>query len=67
MLIYLDVCCFNRPFNDQSHLIVHLQTQAKFFVQEGIRSGQFDLVWSAILDLENAANPDIERNKAIAE
>ena len=67
MLIYLDLCCFNRPFDDQSQLLVHLQTQAKLFVQENIKTGQFDLVWSAILDLENAANPDIERSKAIAE
>jgi predicted nucleic acid-binding protein len=36
-------------------------------VQEGIRSAQFKLVWSAVLDLENAENPDVERSKAIAD
>lgn len=33
MLIYLDICCFNRPFDDQSDLIVRLQTEAKLHVQ----------------------------------
>lgn len=61
MLIYLDICCFNRPFDDQSQLLIHLQTEAKLFVQQGIRDGVFELVWSAILDLENDANPDRER------
>ena len=67
MLIYLDMCCFNRPFVDQTQLLVHLQTQAKLFVQENIRAGEFNLAWSSILDLENSANPDVERSKAIAE
>ncbi|WP_266097363.1 hypothetical protein [Thiothrix litoralis] len=40
MLIYLDMCCFNRPFDDQTQLLVHLQTQAKLFVQENIKTGQ---------------------------
>lgn len=61
MIIYLDICCFNRPFDDQSQLLIHLQTEAKLFVQQGIRDGAFALVWSAILDLENDANPDRER------
>jgi hypothetical protein len=65
LLIYLDICCFNRPFDDQSQLLVRLQTEAKLFVQDGIRKGDYGLVWSAILDLENGANPDLERRDAI--
>ncbi len=64
-LIYLDLCCFNRPFDDQEQLLIRLQTEAKLFVQEGIRKGDHALVWSAVLDLENSANPDAERRKAI--
>lgn len=66
MLIYLDMCCFNRPFDDQSQLLIRLQTEAKLYVQEAIRQGTFSLAWSAVMDLENAANPDIERREAIA-
>jgi predicted nucleic acid-binding protein len=66
MLIYLDICCFNRPFDDQSQLLIRLQTEAKLFVQDAIRQGAFFLAWSAVIDLENAANPDIERRETIA-
>lgn len=66
MLIYLDTCCFNRPFDDQSQLLIRLQTEAKLYVQEAIRQGVFSLAWSAVMDLENAANLDIERREAIA-
>lgn len=64
-LIYLDICCFNRPFDDQSQLLIRLQTEAKLFVQDAIRQGVYSLAWSAILDLENTANPDMERRSAI--
>lgn len=65
MLIYLDICCFNRPFDDQSDLLVRLQTEAKLHVQDMIRDGALSLVWSAIMDTENAANPDVNRKMAI--
>ena len=55
--IYLDNCCYNRPFDDQSQLIVRLETEAKLFIQEGIKNGTFELVWSCVLDDENDANP----------
>ncbi len=25
--IYLDNCCFNRPYDDQAHLLVQLETE----------------------------------------
>lgn len=66
MRIYLDICCFNRPFDEQAQLLVRLQTEAKLHVQAMIREGLLELVWSAMMDLENAANPDIERRSAVA-
>ena len=61
MKVYLDLCCFNRPFDDQSQLLVRLQTEAKLAIQESIRSRSHTLIWSAILDLENIEIPDSER------
>jgi predicted nucleic acid-binding protein len=63
--IYLDMCCFNRPFDDQTQLLIRLQTEAKLFVQDAVRAGEHTLVWSAILDLENAVNPEPLRRDAI--
>ena len=63
MLIYLDNCCFNRPFDDQRYLSINLETQAKIFVQQEILSGQLKLLWSYILEHENNRNPfDIRRD-----
>lgn len=57
MLLYLDNCCFNRPFDDQAQLRISLETQAKLFVQQEILSGRFELLWSYILEYENSKNP----------
>jgi len=44
MLLYLDNCCFNRPFDDQAQLRISLETQAKLFVQQEILNGKFKVV-----------------------
>ena len=49
MRIYLDNCCFNRPYDDQSSFRVLLETQAKLYVQEKVRQGLYDLVCSCCL------------------
>lgn len=66
MKIYLDNCCYNRPFDDQSQIKIHLETQAKLHIQTKIREGIYDLVWSYILDYENGKNPYEEKRLAIA-
>lgn len=65
MKIYLDNCCFNRPFDDQSQLRIRLESEAKLRIQEDIRSGAYQLVWSYILDYENSRNPFQERREQI--
>lgn len=65
MKIYLDNCCFNRPFDDQSQLRIKLEAEAKLKIQEDIRSGLYNLVWSYILDYENSKNPFREKRELI--
>ena len=36
MRIYLDNCCYNRPYDDLSQLIVSLEAQAKLHIQNRI-------------------------------
>jgi len=67
MKVYLDNCCFNRPFDDQSSLIVYLETEAKLHVQELIRQGDLKLCWSFVMDYENGANPFEEVRNRITE
>lgn len=66
MKIYLDNCCYNRPFDDQTQMKIHLETQAKLYIQAKIKEGVYDLVWSYILDYENGKNPYDEKRLAIA-
>ena len=64
--VYLDNCCFNRPFDDQGQVRVRLETEAKLEIQRRIREKELDLAWSYILDYENQANPFEERREVIA-
>ena len=29
MKIYMDNCCYNRPYDDQTHIRIYLETEAK--------------------------------------
>ncbi len=65
MRIYLDNCAFNRPFDDQRPVRIRLESEAKLHIQEKIRNGSLNLVWSYILSFENKQNPFDERRNAI--
>jgi len=62
--IYLDNCCFNRPYDDQANLNVHLEAEAKIFVQNEILNKTFELAWSFMMDYEIASNPFFDRKLA---
>jgi predicted nucleic acid-binding protein len=66
MVIYLDNCCYNRPFDDQKQNRIQIETEAKLYIQREILNGKFRLAWSYILDYENDANPFPERRETIA-
>jgi hypothetical protein len=65
MKIYLDNCCFNRPFDDQKQLRIKLETEAKLNIQERILQKEIELAWSYILDFENESNLFEQRRLAI--
>ena len=56
MRIYLDNCCYNRPYDDQSQMRVSLEAQAKLHVQEEINEGKYELASSYMLTYENSKN-----------
>jgi predicted nucleic acid-binding protein len=63
--IYLDICSYNRPFDSQSQIKVRLETEAKLYIQTGIREKKYTLIWSYMLDYENENSPYEEKKKAI--
>lgn len=44
---------------------IRLETEAKLYIQGQIRNRELELVWSYILEFENAQNPHDERRLAI--
>jgi hypothetical protein len=64
--IYLDNCCFNRPFDNQTQMKIHLETEAKLFIQACVRDGIYSLCWSYMMDYENGNNPYEIKRYAIA-
>lgn len=65
LLLYLDNCCFNRPYDDQTQMKVYLETQAKIYIQTAILTGKYRMVWSYMLEYENDQNPEKNRQREI--
>lgn len=65
MRVYLDNCCFNRPFDEQKQIKIRLETEAKLNIQTNILRGKYELAWSYILDYENLQNPYNSRKDTI--
>jgi len=42
MRIYLDNCCFNRPYDNQDSVAVRLETEAKLYIQEDVKSDNIE-------------------------
>jgi hypothetical protein len=67
VLLYLDLNCFNRPFDDQSQDRIAQETAAVFTILQRIIDGVDQLIWSAILTFENAQHPLADRRTEIAQ
>jgi len=65
--IYLDNCCYNRPFDDQTQLRISLETQAKLYIQSLIQNDELDLVYSYVCAYENYLNPFENKKLSIFE
>ena len=63
MLLYLDLNCFNRPFDDQTQERIARETAAVFAVLERVERGIDQLAWSAVLALENSRHPLLDRRR----
>ena len=67
MRIYLDNCCYNRPYDDQLQMRIHLDTEAKLHIQVMVKNNELELVTSYMLDYENAKNRFWHKRQAISE
>ncbi len=65
MRIYFDVCCWNRPFDDQSQNRVRLETEAVLGILEMVQTHGLEVVGSDIVDDELSQMPDAERREKV--
>lgn len=63
-LLYLDVCCFKRPFDDAAAQRVRREAEAVAVILDAARAGAFALVRSPAHDFENERNPREDRRLA---
>ncbi len=58
--IYLDTCCLNRPFDDQTQPRITLETLAILTILNQCQLGKWKLITSAALETEVAQTPNLE-------
>jgi predicted nucleic acid-binding protein len=63
--VYLDVCCLNRPFDDQSQERVRLEAEAVLAILRRIEAGVWELVGSEVVDYEIRRQLDLERRRRV--
>ena len=66
MRLYIDLNCFNRPFDDQGQERVRHETDAVLAVLTRIVEGKDTLLWSSVMSFENDKHPRADRRDEIA-
>lgn len=59
MKIYLDACCLNRPYDDQSNYKIHLESEAVLTILSFCEEGKYTLINSEVIEFEIGETPDI--------
>jgi len=65
MRVYLDNCCYNRPFDEQGQVSVLLEPIAKLSIQQQMRDGDIEYAWSSVLDFEIRKSRFLDRSLQI--
>lgn len=66
MKVYLDACCLNRPFDDQSQDRIKLETNAVLSILNHCQTGEWKSIGSEVIDIEISKTPDDERRKKVS-
>lgn len=65
MKIYLDVCCLNRPFDDQTQDRIHLESEAVVIILKHVRSGDWEWISSEVVEYEIGRTPELDRRQKV--
>ena len=65
--IYLDVCCYNRPFDDWSQSRIRLEAEAILTIINFCQIGKWMLVSSTVIESEIAQTPNLIKRQQLEE
>ena len=65
MKVYLDVCCLNRPFDDQTQDRIHLEAEAVLTILKYIEKKRWSMINSDAILYEVNKIPDPERKTKV--
>lgn len=67
MKIYLDACCLNRPFDDQTQDRIYLETEAILLIMMRFKAwSDWQWIGSEVLNFEIEQMPDMERRHRVS-
>lgn len=67
MKIYLDNCCYNRPFDDQTQERIHLESEVILIILQRGQSGIYKIMGSDILKIEIERMHDMTKQQRVKE
>jgi hypothetical protein len=65
MRLYIDNCCFNRPYDEQTREKIHLESEAILGIIKKCKQLNFEIIGSAALDLEISQIPDVYKREKV--
>lgn len=67
MKLYLDACCFNRPFDDQRQNRIRLESEAIILIMDRLHNKEWEWIGSDVLLAELENTPDIDKRRYLME
>jgi len=65
MKIYMDVCCLNRPYDDQTQDRIYLESEAVLTILKHIEAGDWTWISSSVVLFEIGETPNPERKRRV--
>ncbi len=66
MRVYLDVCCYCRPFDNKTHERISLEVDAVLAILDLCKNGKHTLIGSVVIDEEISYILEYERKTAVS-
>ncbi len=67
MRVYMDCCCFNRPFDDLTQERIRIESETIMWILDECRAGNIDIIRSVALTSEILQISNIEKRQNVLE